>query len=240
MRLIAVLAWFAFAAFPAAAAANQDGHLGKTITDVRVEIAAIPATDLNVLGLIETRVGDQLGMRAVRSTIDHLVGLGRFEDVRVFSTPTDQGVSVRWQLTPVRRIAKISITGNAVMPAASVRDELVDRFGALPSTNRVADMVAALEAYYADRGFPRATILPRVEEEDPAPERVELVMSIDAGDRVTIASAQVTGSPLEPPASILGELNVQPGRAYDRPAIDARVAAYEESRCWLKTDAACR
>jgi outer membrane protein insertion porin family len=229
MRLIAVLAWFAFAAFPAAAAANQDGHLGKTITDVRVEIAAIPATDLNVLGLIETRVGDQLGMRAVRSTIDHLVGLGRFEDVRVFSTPTDQGVSVRWQLTPVRRIAKISITGNAVMPAASVRDELVDRFGALPSTNRVADMVAALEAYYADRGFPRATILPRVEEEDPAPERVELVMSIDAGDRVTIASAQVTGSPLEPPASILGELNVQPGRAYDRPAIDARVAAYEES-----------
>ena len=229
MRLIAVLAWFAFAAFPAAAAANQDGHLGKTITDVRVEIAGIPATDLNVLGLIETRVGDQLGMRAVRHTIDHLVGLGRFEDVRVFSTPTDQGVSVRWQLTPVRRIAKISITGNAVMPAASVRDELVDRFGALPSTNRVADMVAALEAYYADRGFPRATILPRVEEEDPAPERVELVMSIDAGDRVTIASAQVTGSPLEPPAAILGELNVQPGRAYDRPAIDARVAAYEES-----------
>ena len=229
MRRIAVLAWFAFAAFPAAAGAAQDGHLGKTITDVRVEIAGIPATDLNVLGLIETRVGDQLGMRAVRNTIDHLVGLGRFEDVRVFSNPTDHGVSVRWRLTPVRRIAKISIAGNAVMPASSIRDELIDRFGALPSTNRVADMVTALQAYYADRGFPRATILPRVEEEDPAPERVELVMSIEAGDRVTIAAAHVTGAPLEPPAAVLGELNLQPGRAYDRPAIDARVAAYEES-----------
>src|SRR5687767_7355995 len=98
MRLLLVL-WSAVAAFAPCfantAAADQAQHLGRTITDVRVEIAGIPATDVNVVGLIETRIGDPLGMRAVRNTIDHLVGLGRFEDVRVFSSPTDQGVSVR-------------------------------------------------------------------------------------------------------------------------------------------------
>ena len=230
MRLFAILAWSALAALmPAAAAAKQEGSLGKTVTDVRVEIAGIPATDPNVLNLIETRIGESLGMQALRTTIDHLVGLGRFEDVRVFSTPTDQGVSVRWQLTPVRKIAKISISGNAVLPAAGIRAEVADRFGALPSTNRVPDMVAALQRYYADRGFPRATILPRIQEQDPAPERVELVLSIDAGDRVTIDGVHVTGSPLEAPAAILGELGLHPGRPYDRPAIDARIAAYEES-----------
>src|SRR5687767_4647734 len=102
MRLFAILAWSAFAALiPAAAAADQEGHLGQTVADVRVEIAGILATDPNVLSLIETRIGESLDMQAVRNTIDHLVGLGRFEDVRVFSAPTDQGVSVRWQLTPV-------------------------------------------------------------------------------------------------------------------------------------------
>jgi len=161
MRLFAILAWSALAALmPAAAAAKQEGSLGKTVTDVRVEIAGIPATDPNVLNLIETRIGESLGMQALRTTIDHLVGLGRFEDVRVFSTPTDQGVSVRWQLTPVRKIAKISVSGNAVLPAAGIRAEVADRFGALPSTNRVPDMVTALQGYYADRGFPRAIILP--------------------------------------------------------------------------------
>ena len=35
-------------------------------------------------------------MAAVRDTIDHLVGLGRFEDVRVFAAPADQGVALRW------------------------------------------------------------------------------------------------------------------------------------------------
>jgi outer membrane protein insertion porin family len=104
-------------------------------------------------------------------------------------------------------------------------------------------MVATLQAYYADRGFPRATILPRLQEEDPAPERVELVLSIDAGERVTIGGATVTGvqptaqsprgggpgAPLESAPQVLAALNLQAGRPYDRPAIDARVSAYEES-----------
>ena len=230
MHWIAVLAALlsAFAAAPAAAAAGQE-HLGKTITDVTVEIAGVPATDVNVLGLIETRIGEPLAMPAVRNTIEHLVGLGRFEDVRVFSMPTDQGVSLRWQLLPVRKIAKITVNGNAELSHDLIRAELIDRFGSVPSTNRLADMVTALQSYYADRGFPRATILPRVQDEELSPERVELVLSINAGDRVSIGTTQVTGSPLEPAAAILAALNLQPGRPYDRPAVDARIATYEES-----------
>ena len=231
-RLLAML-WSAFApAFAAGAAADQaqpGQHLGRTVTDVRVDIAGQPVIDPNVLGLIETRIGDALEMPAVRSTIDHLVGLGRFEDVRVFASPAEQGVTLRWQLTPVRRIARVSVAGDAVLPVAGIRAELADRYGALPSSNRVADMVTTLKTYYADRGFPRATILPRIEEEEPAPERVALVLSIDAGDRVTIGGANVTGTPLESAPEVLTRLELQPGRPYDRPAIEARIAAYEES-----------
>jgi outer membrane protein insertion porin family len=204
-------------------------QLGRTITDVRVEIAGLPVADPNVLNLIETRVGEPLAAYAVRNTIDHLVGLGRFEDVRVLTEPVDQGIALRWQLTPVRRISKITVAGNAVLPPAGIRAELEDRHGGLPSTNRVADMVTTLQAYYADRGFPNATILPRIQEEDPAPERVELVLSINAGSRVTIGAATVTGTPLEREADVLAALNLQAGRPYDRPAIDARISAYEES-----------
>ena len=68
---------------------RRSSILGKTITDVRVEIAGVPVADAGVLELVETRVGEPLAMRDVRGTIDHLVGLGRFEDVRVFaSSPT--------------------------------------------------------------------------------------------------------------------------------------------------------
>ena len=217
---------------PASHRAEADGteqHLGRTITDVRVEIAGLAVADANVLNLIETRVGEPLAAHSVRNTIDHLVGLGRFEDVRVVTAPSDQGVALRWHLTPVRRISKITVTGSAVLPASDIRAELADRHGGLPSTNRVNDMVATLQAYYGDRGFPNATILPRVQEEDPVPERVELVLSIAAGNRVTIGAATVTGMPLEPPSDVLTAPNLHVGRPYDRPAIDARISDYEES-----------
>lgn len=203
--------------------------LGKNIADVRVEISGVPATDAAVLALIETRVGEPLGMRSVRGTIDHLVGLGRFEDVRVMAAASPQGVTLRWQLTPLKRITKVSVTGNALLPASAIRAEINDRFGALPSANRINDMVARLQAFYADRGFPQATILPRVQDEDPHPELAELVLTIDAGARTTIGSVNITGTPLESPAEVQRILGLTAGRPFDQIAIDERITAYEES-----------
>ncbi len=169
-------------------------------------------------------------MAAVRATIDHLVGLGRFEDVRVFASPADQGVTLRWQLTPVRRIARITVTGNAVLPASGIRSELTDRYGALPSANRARrhgddpqgvlrrSRLSARDDPAAARG--RGT----------APERVELVLPIEAGERVTIRAATVTGTSLDPARR--GAADAGPAaRAAPTiaPALEARIAAYEES-----------
>jgi outer membrane protein insertion porin family len=204
-------------------------YLGRTITDLRVEIAGVPATDAAVLELIETRVGEPLAMLDVRGTIDHLVGLGRFEDVRVLAAPADQGVTVRWQLTPLRRITRVTVAGEPVLSASAIRAELSERFGALPSANRVADMVTRLQAFYAERGFPRASILPRVRQAEETPELSELVLTIDAGARTIIGSARVTGTPHEPAAEVLRVLGLAAGRPFDQVAVDERLAAYEES-----------
>ena len=202
--------------------------LGRTITDVRVEVSGVPAVDPGLIELVETRVAEPLTMRNVRSTIDHLVGLGRFEDVRVFATATDQGVALRWQLVPVKRITKVTVTGNAVLSEAQVRDELNDRFGVLPSVNRIDDMVKRLQAFYAERGFERASILPRVEDQQRRPEFSELVLTIEAGERITIGSTTVAGASLDPEAEVTRLLGLLPGRPFDQVAIETRIAGYEE------------
>jgi outer membrane protein insertion porin family len=227
-RSIAAAVIAVFSAMPAIARDVQQ-YLGKTITDVRVEMAGVPVTDAGVLELVETRIGDPLGMRSVRGTIDHLIGLSRFDDVRVFASAADQGVALRWQLTPVRRITRVRIAGNAVLPANAIRTELRERFGTLPSSNRINDMVTRLGAFYAARGFESASIKPRLLDEDSAPELSELELTIDAGRRATIAATSVTGSPLQPEAAVIRALELQPGRPFDQVAIDARIASLEES-----------
>ena len=213
----------------AAQSAGAQAYLGKTVTDVEVEIAGVPVAEPALLELIETRVAEPLAMREIRATIDHLVGLGRFEDVRVLASVTDQGVALRWQLIPVKRITKISVTGNAGFPESVIRAELSERFGALPSVSRVNEMVTRLQAFYAARGFENASILPRVEDNEPAPELSTLVLTIEAGQRITIGAVTVLGAPLESEADVIRSLGLAPGRPFDQVAIEARIAGYEES-----------
>ena len=223
MLVIAAALWFAMAG------AEPQDFLGKTITDVRVEIAGVAVAESGVLELVETRVGEPLGMENVRGTIDHLVGIGRFEDVRVFASETDQGVALRWQLVPVRRITKITVTGNPVLPAQEIRRAVTDRFGATPSTNRTREMMLRLTDYYRERGFEQASVLPRVQEEDPAPEASELVLTIEAGRRVAVGDVTITGTLRDPEVEIIRLLGLQHGRPFDQVELDPRIASYEES-----------
>jgi outer membrane protein assembly factor BamA len=223
--LISALLLIACCAAPAAA----QQYLGKTITDMRVEIAGVAATDGGVLDLIQTRIGEPLAMRDVRETIDHLAGLGRFEDVKVFATPSEQGVTVLWQLVPVTRINKITISGDAGLSSGEIRADLKERFGALPSSNRVPQMVARLTELYAARGFEKPSILPRIEDDEERPEVSELVLTIEAGERTQIGAINITGTPLETEAEVKRILGLTPGRPFDQVALDAKIASYEES-----------
>ena len=217
------LAMLVMLAVAGPALAGNEQYVGRTVADVRVEAAGVPLTDPVVIELIETRIGEPLTMLQVRATIDHLVGLGRFEDVRVYAAPSDKGVILRWTLTPVRRIGAITVDGEAQLSDEDIRTELNERFGSFPSATRLPEIVAALESFYADRGYPAAAILPRLENNDAAPERVNLALSITAGARTVIGSARVAGAPREPAATVLRKLGLANGRVFDRTTLDARI-----------------
>ena len=223
MLVIAAALWLSLAG------AEPQDFLGRTITDVRVEIAGVAVTEAAVLELVETRVGERLDMQTVRGTIEHLVGVGRFEDVQVFAAETNQGVALRWQLIPVRKITSISVAGNPVLPAQEIRRVVSDRFGATPSTNRTNEMMRRLTDYYRERGFEEASVLPRVQDDDSTPEESELVLTIEAGRRVAVGEVAVTGTRLDAQAEVIRLLGLQSGRPFDQVALDARIASYEES-----------
>jgi outer membrane protein insertion porin family len=213
------------------AAADVHDFVGRTITDVRIEVAGAPFTDPSVLQLIETRVGDVLSMQRVRESVDHLVGVGRFEDVRVFAaaSPTPaEGVTLRWVLVPVQRISGIDVDGQSGVAAAVLRAQVAEEIGALPVTTRVDEILGALRTFYADRGYRRPSIEPRLAP-GRAPELAILQLEIDAGPRTTIGEVVVRGEPGLSAAAVIDELRLERGRPYDRPEIDQRVQRFEDS-----------
>lgn len=226
-RRIILVAIAVLLARPVVAGADVRDFLGKRIVDVTVDIAGDAVDERAVLQLIETRVGQPLTVEDVRESIDHLVGVGRFEDVRVFAAASGDGVILRWALVPVQRVSSVAFAG-ATLNARVLRSELAERFGALPPTTRVADMVAALQVFYQARGYRRASFVSRL---DPGavPEQVTLHLTVTPGPPTLVGVVRVEGDADRDAATVAERLLLTRGRIFDRPAIDARLDAYAES-----------
>jgi outer membrane protein assembly complex protein YaeT len=220
-----LIGWLALAG-PADAAARQ--WMGQIVEDVRVRTVAGADVDLAVLELVETRIGEPLDMERVRDTIDHMVGLGRYDDVRLIATPAPDGTGVvlTWVLRPVERIVRTTSVGGTGLAAQALRSVLDEGVGGTLPASRAPDIAAAVRTYYRDHGFRSATVAPVLA---PTAEEgaMTLTLHIETGPRTTVASAAVVGSPPEPASRILARLGLEAGRPYDRLALQQRLLAYE-------------
>lgn len=210
------------------AEAAIDRWLGQTILDVQVRTANGTAVDAGVLELVETRLGEPLAMHAVRDTIDHLVGLGRFDDVRLTAAagPTGEGVVLTWTLRPVQRIVRSITSGGGDLAARALRSAVESGFSGEPPVSRAPELAAAVATYYRDRGYRAVVVSPEL---IPTADEgaVTLTLRIDSGPRTKIGTATVVGTPLEPAARVLSRLGLEPGRDYDRLQLQERLQAYE-------------
>lgn len=211
--------------------ADVRDFIGRPLADVRVEMGGAPFADPTVLQLVETRVGELLSMTRVRETIDHLVGLSRFEDIRVYAEPSParpDGVALVWVLVPIQRIDQVLLTGSLELDGAVVRGAIADQFGATPARSELDEILRTVTTLYADRGYRQPVIEPRLTP-TRAPELVTLTLAIAAGPRTLIGDVVVAGDGGEAAAKVMSALRIEKGRPYDRAALATRVTAFEQS-----------
>lgn len=216
---------------PSMAAADIADFLGKKLVDVRVEVAGTLSDDRSLLELIETRIGEPLLMSQVRETIDHLTGIGTFQDVRVYAEAAPpnvgDGVILRWSLVPVQRLVRVRFSGSPVFSDNELRTVVTTRADRELSASRIPATIGMLHAFYEDRGYRRAAITSRVVPTN-RPDEAELELTIQPGQRTTISTIALRGSPPAPEREVLNRLRLRSGAPYDRPELERRAEAYEE------------
>lgn len=223
MTVALALALAAVTARPAAA--DIDALLGRRLTDVRLVAAGGPVTEPALLALVETRLGEPLAMGDVRQTIDHLVALGRFADIRVTAVPDGEGVQLRYTLVPLDRIVRLRFSWARAIDDDVLRAEIDEQLGALPAASRRGELQQLVEARYRARGFAS----PRVDVQlTPAGRPGEVTATVVAapGPRTLVGRAVVEG---DGPTDLLSRLGLTAGRPLDRDTLDARVRAVEDA-----------
>ena len=222
-------------------------YIGKTVIEVRLLSEDRPTDDPAAASLIETRVGQPLSMAAVRESITHLFGLGRFQDVRVDASNAPGGIVLRYDLIPLHSVQRVDFRFAPGLGASSVegpanarsagsskglelsegllRSTMTNRFGASPAVGRAPEVARTLEQLYRDRGYLRAVVRP-VATERHDPDRTLLAFDINPGVHAVIGTVQVEGAPPEGREAFLQKLHAVPSRSYEPADLASGLSAY--------------
>ena len=102
--------------------------IGCLVREAHLRSAGQAVRDAQLEGLIEIQRGQPLEMAAVRATIVHLMGMGRYIDVQVSAFEDGDGVRVEIELVPLRDVRRIVFSGELGLPEGTLRESVVDRF----------------------------------------------------------------------------------------------------------------
>jgi outer membrane protein assembly complex protein YaeT len=210
-----------------AAAQSANDPIGRPITSVRVEQEGRLVTDQQIIGLIETRVTRPLSMADVRNTIDHLYGIGRFDDVQVSAEVSGAGLLVKYLLVPSHPVSQVVLRGELGLPETEVLQAISQRYGELPPLERLDEVAAGLRTLYRDYGYIRASIKPSVDVHH-SPDRSTVIFAIEPGVRARVGSVRIEGVPENDKPALVSRLGLSPGRPCDQRALRTALDKYEQ------------
>jgi outer membrane protein insertion porin family len=145
------------------------------------------AVEVRILGdrwtqpvtLRSVRPGDRLTAAVARRAARELVEGGRFARVSIAAEASGDKAVLRLFALPRRLAASVSVEGGKLDEDALLREARIS-VGAEVTAITLPQMVARARAFYAQRGYPRASVDIDVRETDD-PAKVALVVRIDPG-----------------------------------------------------------
>jgi outer membrane protein assembly complex protein YaeT len=222
LAVIALLLWCA----PAARGQVPDRLLGRVVSAVQLLSAGQAVRDARLESLVEIRAGQPLAMEAVRETIVHLMGMGRYRDVQVAAFAHGDGVRVEIDLVPFREARRVVFTGELGLPERTLRTLVEERFGASPVPGRAADIAKAVQDQLASHGFLRASVA--VGSDDAAGPPDDIVLRVSAGARAVVGAVSYRADDPADARDIQSRVRVRAGAVFDRAELRRRLDAAAE------------
>jgi outer membrane protein insertion porin family len=219
---LAIVAWCA----PAAHGQVPGPLLGRVVRETQLRSGGQVVQDARLDSLVEIRAGQPLAMEAVRETIVHLMGMGRYLDVQVSAFADGDGVRVDIDLVPLPEVRRLVFTGDLGLPERTLRAAVEERFGESPSHSRAADIARAVEELLANHGYLRAKA--GVGEPDDAAADGGIVVHVACGARALVGTVSYRADDPADARDIQSRAPLRAGEVFDRAQLRRRLAAAAE------------
>jgi outer membrane protein assembly factor BamA len=228
--LLVLLAVFA-GARPAAAQDPVDALLGKTVTDVRIEVEGQPSTVAALRQVVTVTDGQPLRAQDIRATMRALASLEAFDAERteVVAETTAGGVAIIFRLWPRHPLNRIEVAGATGLPPEVLQQRVVDQFGRILPIGLTQERVrATVERVLRDEGYLRAVVTKTEPVQTHEEHRATLVVTVDAGPRAVISKTTVLGRSPFAESAILERTATRPGLPFREADVRERLATIRE------------
>lgn len=213
---------------PAIAAAQAISDvIGQPVVSVRFEVEGRADSSPALVSLSAVRVGEPLRPEDTRATIARLDGLGRYEGIAVEAGVVAGGVDVLFLLTPRHPITTLEISGRTGISPGSLRRLLQQRYGGVPTSERVSAVEATAAQFLRDEGYLDARVSGRTELTH-APEAATLILDVDAGTQSLIREVSVRGTSPISSSEVIRRSRTAIGEPYRPREIEAALTGIEE------------
>ena len=165
----------------------------------------------------------------MRSSLSRIDAIGRFENVIPVGTAVPGGVEILFRLVPRHPITRLVVRGETGLPAETLRQQVQQRYGGVPSTDRPTSVAAAATQLLRDAGYLDAAVQHEIELTHD-PEGATLILNVRAGAVSTIAGTTVDlrGVQVLSPDDVIERTRTQAGVPFRRRDIESSLTDLED------------
>jgi outer membrane protein insertion porin family len=178
------------------AAVNPQALNGQVVAGVEFRGARrVPQDTLKAQ--VYTKAGDIYNEETLRRDFMLLWNTGRFDDIKLETEETPEGLLVRFVLTERRVIRSIHYQGIHSVSESEILDRFKERKVGLTveqqyDPGRVQHAATVLKEYLAERGRQYATVDPQIEQMPPT--SLALTFVVNEGPKVKVGDFNITGN----------------------------------------------
>ena len=187
---------------------------GRPITEVTIDATGLDESGLRAL--VELRPGEPASREAVRHAVELLFATGRFQDVVVEETTTEEGVALSFRPVPLPLMGRVLVEGDRVLKFEEVRARSRLREGEPLWPARLERAARDVALALVEDGWLEAQVEAAARPEGSEGPTAAAVFTIRSGERVRVSEATVEGAPSHL-IGLLGEkIRPRPGHPFRR------------------------
>ena len=208
--LIGLVSGLVLISLQSGAAAEPPFDPSKPIVEIEWRGKANLGQD-EFLDLIGIQVGDTLERDTIRRGLEKLYLKGFFSQIRIEVTSVQEGLKLTYYTTPNALIQRYQISGNKAVSKRSLLERIRPQAGEPFSEHRLTVSLDALQQFYAEQGFPHATITWRLQKSDDLTEAT-ISLTIDEGPPLEVTEIRLEEVSALSAEDLLRRFRVRSGR----------------------------